>query len=62
MEKSLNHICFAGQFEFYIRDGEVYRAPASACIMSDGCRCGRWECSVGHWSTFGEIILFGINR
>jgi hypothetical protein len=57
MEKSLNHICFAGQVEFFSRDGSVYRAPSSACIMPDGYRCGRWECSEAHWVNCFDIIL-----
>jgi hypothetical protein len=59
--RSIGHIAFAtgsaGVVEFFVRDGSVYRTPASACIMSDGYRCGRWECTLQHWSHYSPTIL-----
>ena len=61
MEKSKGFICFAidGRIknEFYLRDGEVFRAPMEAPIMSDGFRCGRWECSLANWERFKAFLL-----
>lgn len=45
-------------FEFYVRDGEVYRAPLNAVIMTDGYRCGRWEGSQAHFEKFKSVIIW----
>ena len=41
--KSTHHQAFIGPYEYFLRDGELYRAPASRPVMRDGFRCGRWE-------------------
>ena len=55
LEKSAGHLAFIGDFEYFARSGEVFRAPHYACIMTDGCRCGRWECSVAHADANGLL-------
>ncbi len=57
--KSAGHIAFVNGCEYFARGGEVFRAPESAPIMLNGCRCGRWESSVSHFIRFASI--FGID-
>lgn len=57
MERSKGHIMFAGQHEIYLRGGEVFVAPANNPVMTDGYRCGRWECSERAWERYKSIIL-----
>ena len=57
MQKSKGHICFYGEFEFYERDDQVYRANVSNVIDVDGYRIGRWECSKLQFKHFKEVIL-----
>lgn len=56
MEKSKGHLEFRlgpnGLQEYFIKWGEVYRAPISDAIMTDGYRTGRWECSIRHWEQY----------
>jgi len=60
VEKSKGHICFHGNFEFYERSGEVFRAPLHTGNVFDGeYRIGRWECSKAHFERFKNIILGG---
>ena len=49
-QKSMGHIAFGnmapgGWAEFFIRNGELHRAPVDNPVMPDGFRCGRWQCS-----------------
>lgn len=57
MEKSIGHIMFAGSHELFLRDGEVYVAPINNPVMTDGYRCGRWECSEASWRRYKSVIL-----
>ena len=58
MEKSKGHICFNGEFEFYERNGEVYKAPINAGnVFQNGYRFGRWECSINQFNLFKDFIL-----
>jgi len=43
IEKSKNHLFFSDKYEFFIREGSIYRASILNPIMIDGFRCGRWE-------------------
>lgn len=47
-----------GTTEFYARDGEVYRAPMASPVMTDGYRCGRWECSLSHFGHYRNVIVW----
>jgi len=60
MKKSKGHIAFAGNFEFYLRDGEVYRAPLHNAFDLDGYRHGRWE-GPDRSSTYTGLIKPVIN-
>lgn len=45
--KSQGHIAFVrrssgGTWEYWTRCGEIWRMDASAPVMPDGYRCGRW--------------------
>ena len=42
--KSEGHLAFVGKFEFFLRDGQVYRANISSYVAPDGYRAARWEC------------------
>jgi len=61
--ESKGHICWvkysadSASFEFFARGSEVYQAPATSVIMTDGYRCGRWECSKAHFEHFQDTIL-----
>lgn len=57
MEKSKGHICFNGEFEFYEKQGEVFRANKSNVIDIYGYRIGRWECSIKQFNLFKDFIL-----
>jgi|TARA_Y100000296_G_scaffold81316_1_gene108291 hypothetical protein len=49
--KSDGHISFAGDFEYYDYNGEVYRAPLDNVIDLDrNVRFGRWECARTLWN------------
>ena len=62
-EKSAGHILFHGDFEFFERGGEVYRAPISAPLadFTNKSRHGRWECSRPHFDRYQDVIL-GYNK
>lgn len=54
--KSVGHLCFAGDFEYYHRADEhgnhqVFRAARSNAFDLDGYRHGRWESSLIHWGS-----------
>jgi hypothetical protein len=52
---SAGHIGFAGRWEYFEADGEVYRADSSNPIQSvePFVRQGaRWECSRSHFDTY----------
>lgn len=49
LRKSVGHLEFAGRFEFYEQDGEVYRAPVGNAFDLEGRRHGRWEGSLAHF-------------
>lgn len=43
-DKSRGHVAFVGVWEFFkAASGDLFRAQASAPVMTDGYRCGRWE-------------------
>ena len=42
-DKSIGHVEFLGTFEYFIRNGELYRAPIHNPVFPDGYRVGRWE-------------------
>jgi hypothetical protein len=56
-QPSKGHIAFIGDFEYYERSGEVYRCsrPDLAPVMTDGYRCGRWECSRAHFDAYRHL-------
>ncbi len=61
--KSKGHIAFAGPFEFWAdADGDVYRAPKDAVIMTDGRRCGRFEAPATARKNFGDMILADMRK
>lgn len=46
-DTSDGHICFVrrvsgGWWEYFARQGSIWRMDSSAPIMPDGFRCGRW--------------------
>ena len=55
--KSKGHICFSGNFEFYERGGEVFRAHLSNVLDIWGYRHGRWECSKAHFERFKNLLI-----
>jgi hypothetical protein len=58
--KSKAHIAFTEAGEFYVRDGEVFRAQAGNAFDVYGYRFGRWESSVAHFRHFCRI--FGVTQ
>lgn len=57
-DRSKRHIAFSNGFEYFDRGGEVFRAPAYAVVMTDGYRCGRWECSREHFERHRDLYGF----
>lgn len=55
-QKSVGHITFHGDFEFFEVAGEVYRAKRSDPLLVLGRRSGRWECSRGQFDHFRSVI------
>ena len=48
-EKSLGHLAFIGQFEYFVHNGSVYRVKTANYIGQDGLRVGaRFECYESH--------------
>lgn len=43
LTKSNGHLEFIGDFEFFLFNGELYRARISNVMNVDGYRSGRWE-------------------
>jgi hypothetical protein len=43
MEKSQGHIKVIAGYEYFIRNGELFRARIELPVMPDGYRCGRWQ-------------------
>ena len=56
--KSKGHICFSGNFEFYERGGEVFRAHVTNVLDTSGYRHGRWECSKAHFERFKNLFPY----
>lgn len=58
-QKSKGHIAFQSfkdfDVEFYVKNGEVYRAPLSS-VFENGYRIGRWECSVDHAIRYASVL------
>lgn len=46
------------RYEFFLREGEVYRAPLQSPVMTDGYRCGRWECSATHFERNKSALIW----
>jgi len=42
--------------EYFVRCGDVLRAPISCVVMPDGYRCGRFECPLSMWERMREMI------
>lgn len=42
-KKSAGHVEFIGAFEYFVRDGELWRAKIDYPVQHDGYRIGRWE-------------------
>ncbi len=58
-DQSQGHLAYdSNGNEWYERDGEVYRAPVYRPVMTDGYRCGRWECSMEHAARFPGLFPF----
>mgnify|MGYP001564266779 FL=1 len=57
IEKSDGHIAFAGEFEFFWWNGEVFRAKISTPIDAYGARPGRFESTAASWQHFGEMTM-----
>jgi len=62
---SKGHLAWEGGSEWYVRDGEIYRAPERAPVMPDGYRSGRWQCSLRHarqHPTVYDFLVIGISE
>jgi len=57
MKKSKGHICFWKGFEFFERNGDVFRANTHNPIQTFGARHGRWECSRAHFDHYRAVIV-----
>jgi len=44
MSNSKGHQATIGDFEYFIRNGELFRARITIPVMPDGYRSGRWCC------------------
>lgn len=51
-EKSAGHVGFSGTFEYFWRNGNLYRANLNNPIFPDGYRCGRFESNVHNAAYF----------
>jgi hypothetical protein len=57
MERSIGHLAFIGPFEYFIRHGEIYRAPAANPLDINGIRQGaRFECPASQWERLAVLI------
>jgi hypothetical protein len=61
MEKSTGHKTFINNYEYFIRNGGLYRASAHLPIMPDGYRCGRWQTRESMADDYIEMILSAIS-
>jgi hypothetical protein len=69
-DKSPGHICFANDFEFFEREGEVYRAkitdPLCNLVQVSGKRVesrhGRWECSRPYFDRYRKVLTGEVER
>ena len=68
VEKSKGHRCFcrpAGlqsstpTVEYFEKGGEIFRAPVSNPVMTDGYRCGRFECHSRQWGHLASLMFNG---
>ncbi len=57
IEKSDGHIAFAGEFEFYWWNNEVFRAKISTPLDTYGARPGRFESTAANWENHSDMIL-----
>ena len=54
---SNGHVGWSNGLEYYVVNGDVYRAPESNVMDIDtGSRIGRWECPVEHYRHFWEAV------
>ena len=44
-QNSNGHQATIGAYEYFLRDGNLYRANVVLPVMPDGYRSGRWICS-----------------
>lgn len=42
---STGHMATIGSYEYFLKNGQLYRANVVLPVMPDGYRCGRWICS-----------------
>lgn len=58
-DESRGHIAFTPAFEYYERDGEVYRAYVGNPLDAKGYRQGgRWECSISFLPQLRKVAGF----
>jgi hypothetical protein len=63
MEKSIGHLAFFGEFEYFVNGREIFRASVSNPIDTKGFRQGaRFECFLEQWGTLLAILEKGANR
>jgi len=55
ISKSIGHIKFSNEQEFYIYKGDVYRCNISTPVIN-GYRMGRWECTIKQYERFKDVI------
>lgn len=59
MTKSIGHIAFVDGFEYYERDGQIYKASISNVMdVRTSQRIGRWECSLEHAKIYPSVYPF----
>ena len=54
---SYGRVAVFGDFEYFQRGDGIYRAPLANPVMTDGYRCGRWECYPHGWTLLSEILV-----
>ena len=55
-EKSVGHLFFKDDYEYYEWDGHVYRAPSDNPVMPSGRRYGRYEAPRGAFDRYQEYL------